>query len=384
MCVHARDDTSSRKLVPALASLEQAYRRVVFTLNWRAPYPDLYGPTPGFDVYLQPQRNAWTVRPDPIVDPTFLARTSAFAIVRDDMDATCETSFAFSSAIARAGIYAIDAAANEALANATSAYVGMLAEPCPHGFVSGVDDFQVYPHLAVSNPAHDDGRGAMLFPWYLQTSRGRGGPTDLLHALWVLSAQPLPKESGILLNEPDFIDSVAIFATDTRRSLPDVWLDFAVARAFVGSRDNGIYMPDSRFLGGAGAVRFEWAVPYRSLPRRLAPRFPVEPSGASYVWVSLDNVPTTAGLGFRADWEPPHLFRFALVLVDAQGQTIARHDPVSLERDATAQYNIESLEGAAGLMVVGTNTGPVFRDIAFDPDNHPYRTSSYTVSLFAQ
>ena len=384
LCLHASTPTAAHKLVPALAILEQAYRRVVFVLGWRPPAPDLSGPSSGFDVYLGNLASPWTVHPDPMTDVSYLARASAFARVREDLFDSCHLSFAFSAAIARAGIYAIDAAANDELANASATYLGMLAEPCPNAFVAGIDDFQASPHLAVSNPAHDEGRGAVLFPWFLQDSRGRGGPADLLHALWALSPQPPPKDSATLLNEPDFLDAVATLATDTRRSLPDLWLDFAVARAFTGNRDDGVHLPDTRFLGSAGAVRFEWSVPYATLPRRLAPRFPVEPSGASYVWLSLDDAPKNAGLGFRAEWEPPDVFRFALVLVDAQGQTLTRHNPVSQERGTSAEANLETLEGAAGLIVVATNTGSVLRDIAFDPDNHPYTARSYAVSLFAQ
>jgi hypothetical protein len=383
LCVHTENDAAI--LAPALRALEEAHARVVDVLGWPAPQSDFgLGPNPAFDVYLVPSSEAWIVRPDPLTDTSLYPRTNAFAYVDLSTVGSCRLPYAMSAALVRAGIFAIDAAANDDLANASAAYLASIVEPCAVAFVADLDDFQANPQLAVSNPAHHRGRGAMLFPWYLQSARGRGAPADLLHALWVLSAQKSVEDSAILLNEPDFVDATEILASDVRRSLTDLWLDFAVSRAFTGDRDDGIHVPETRFLGSAGAVRFEWSIPYNSLPRRLAPLHPIEPTGASFVWLSLDAIPKDAGLGFRADWEPPDVFRFSLVLVDDKGQAISRHDPVSPERGTTAQANIETLTGAAGVIIVACNTGSVLRDIAFDPDNMPYTPRGYTVSLFAQ
>lgn len=381
VCVHAK--AQPQALEPALHAAENAYTRVVDVLGWRAPRFFL-GPHRRFDVYLVPSQETWEVRPDPLLDTSRHTKTSAFGRVALDTLGSCRLPYAMAASVARAGIYALDAAANDELANATAAYVASVAEPCADAFVAEVDDFQANPHLAVSNPAHDGGRGAMLFPWYLQTVLGKGAPADLLHALWALSVQPAPDDPAVLRNEPDFFDTTAILAHDVDRSLPDLLLDFAVARAFVGNRDDGIHMPDSRFLGASGAVRFEWSIPYSSLPRRLAPLHPVEPTGASYVWLTLDDVPEKAGLGFRATWEAPDVFRFALVLVGKDGRAVARHDPVSPERGTTAQLNVEMLHNAAGVLIVACNTGSVLRDIAYDPDNRPLTPRGYEVSLFAQ
>lgn len=385
LCVHVPSQATAHLLAPALRALESAHARVVDVLGWRPPLPDFgFGPNSGFDVFLTSTPKPWVVLPDPLTDTNSFPKASAFAIVNEDLAGTCGFTYAISASLVRAGIFAIDAAANEELATATAAYVAMLVEPCADMVTVPIDDFQARPDLALSNPAHHGGRGAILFPWYLQSVRGRGAPVDLLHSLWALSVQPTPKDSAILLNEPDFLDTSAILASDLRRSLPDLLLDFAVARAFVGDRDNGIHLPESRFLGSAGAVRFEWSIPYSSLPRRLAPLHPVEPTGASYVWLSLDQLPDDAGLGFRGDWEPPDVFRFALVVVDNNGYPVSRHDPVSPERVQVAEANLEQFGKGKGILVVATNTGPVLRDIAFDPDSHPYTPRSYTVSFFDQ
>ncbi|PIE05434.1 MAG: hypothetical protein CSA75_04780 [Sorangium cellulosum] len=385
ICVHVRSIEGSYQLAPALEVLENVHARLVDVLQWRAPQPDLgYGPNDGFDLYLVPDSVAWETYPDPMMDTSLVARTSAYSTVDPGQLGTCYFDHSVSAAMAKAGIFAIDAAANEAFANATASYLGSVVALCPGAYAAGIDDFQLNPQRALSSGQHDQGRGAMLFPWFVQEKYGRGGPLDLLHAMWALAAQPSPEDSGLLRNEPDFADSVGIVATDLRRSLGDFWLDFAVARAFVGDRDNGLFLPTSRFLGELGAVRFEWVVDYHSLPRRLAPLFPVEPTGSSYLWVTLNDVPDGAGLGFRADWEAPDVFRFALLLIDDKGHIISRRNPVSEQRRTRLEVNLGILTGGVGVLIVACNTGSILRDIAFDPDNLPYVPRGYTVSLFAQ
>lgn len=384
VCVHARTEAEAAKLGQALSSLERAHARVAHVLDWPAPLPDYgKGSNDAFDLYLVREGTPWASRPDPVWIDFPGPRASAFGVVDVRQHGSCVLDYSIAASFARAGVYGVDAAANDALANASAAYIASLVEPCSVAYLPGIDDFQARPQLSVSSPEHDGGRSALLFPWFVQETRGHGAPVGLLHALWSLSVQPSPRDPAVLQNEPDFIDSVGIVAEDRREKLADLWLDFAVARAFVGNRDDGVRLPSSRYLGAAGAVRFEWSVDYGSLPRRLAPKEPIEPGGASYVYLSLDGMPEGAGLAFRADWESPDVFRFALVIVDREGQVVARHDPVSPERGTSVERNLEVLKGGAGVIVVAANTGPVLRDIAFDPDNYPYTARSYTVSLFA-
>lgn len=388
VCVHARTSASAKRLPAALKLLEQAYSVVVHVLSWQRPLSDgAMGGTNGFDVYFDSGSSLWTVQADPLPNETGWtgwATTSGFALVNPEFGGQCALYHGLVASVAHAGVLAIDGAANAALASATASYVASLVAPCDAVVLPLVEDFQSRPDLAVSKPAHHAGAGALLFPWFVQQSRGRGNPVDLLHYMWSLGAQGLGNEVGVFYNEPDFLDSVAILARGTGQSVSSFWLDFAVARAFVGDRDSGLYFPGTGFLVRSGAVRFEWAVSYASLPRRLAPRYAVEPTGSSYVYVSLDSAKAEAGLGVRAQWQGPEVFRFALVTIDAHGFPLSRYNLVSEERRTSAEYNVEDLAGAAGVVVVATNVGSILTDIAFDPDNYPYVARPYTLSLFAQ
>lgn len=385
LCVHGVKKSDLPIVTKALGQLEGAYRSVVDVLSWKAPLSDRdLGPTTGFDVYLSGTDGNWHVVGDPISLVSSWVQSSAFAVIDPRLARGCGLGFALAASVARAGIYAIDAAANDQLANATASYIAMLTSPCEQMVLGGIDSFQARPNRAVSHPWHDNGRGAMVLTWYLQQLHGQGVSVDLLHYLWSAGAQRVSGDGFMLYNEPDFIDSVGVLANSIGKKASDIWLDFAVARAFMGNRANGLYLTDSAFLGPCGAIRFEWSVKYSSLPRRLGPRFGVEPTGASYVWVTIDNAKPGAGLGFRGDWETPDVFRFSLITIDAKGGVLERYDPVSPQGEGQVEYNIEDLRGATGLLVVVTNTGSILQDIAFDPDNYPYVEKGYTVSLFAQ
>jgi hypothetical protein len=382
LCVHAREASTATQLAPTLRELETIATRIHAVLGWPQPLPDAArGGSNGFDVYLDSQlERPYHVSSDPPLDPRGRL-TSAFARLQPGLPDGCYRAAILAEALARAGIFALDATAQEATAVASAAYVASVAAPCPMVWLDPIDAFQVHPERAISHPDPQHQRGAMLFPWFLQQSRGAGGPVDLLHALWVLGSLaptgPAPRHDA---DEPDFFDAVH---QGVGSDLGRVLLDFAVARAFVGNRDDGLHMPETRVLGPQGAVRFDWSIPYSSLPRRLAPARPVEPSGASYIWLSLDRVPEGKTLAVRARWETPDVFRFAFVLVDAQGVAIARFDPVSPQREPVMQTNIERLQGASGVVVVACNVGSTLPDVAFDPDILPYTPRSYELSLYA-
>jgi len=382
LCVHAPDAGLASELAPTLEDLEQVAFTASTVLNWPPPLTDRsLGGSPAFDVYLAPQRPEVIVTPDPPTDTGFVEQTSAFALLQPSLPAGCYRSFVLAQAYARAGIYALDAAANDVLATASAAYVASVVAPCLVAFGDAIDDFQLRPDRALSHGTADS-RGAMLLPWYLQETRGKMGTLDLVHALWVLAQEPPSKKAETAANEPDFLDATSSLVSSG--SVHDVIVDFAVARAFTGSRDDGLHFPTSRVLDALGAIRFEWSVPYSSLPRRLAPAYPVEPTGSSYLWLDLEGVSMDAPLTVRARWESPDVFRFAFVLVDERGVAVARHDPVSPERGTELQWHLDRFGEAAGMIVVATNLGATYSDIAFDPDVVPYTSRSYTVELFAQ
>ena len=164
-------------------------------------------------------------------------------------------------------------------------------------------------------------------------------------------------------------------------TLGDLLLDYAVARAFVGSRSDGAHLPDTERFGDLGRVRFEWSVRYDSLPRRLAPQHPIEPTRASYIYVDLTGVAADRGVLFAAQWEEPFVYSWALVRLDERGRELGRSKVGGVFGNASAQLTMESIDGAAALLVIGTQQGNDDRAHPYDPDMGAPRASSFEVSL---
>jgi hypothetical protein len=221
----------------------------------------------------------------------------------------------------------------------------------------------------------------MLFPWFHDDTLGVGGPGRAMMGLIALASQRTAAGSWEWKNEPDTFDVLRATMRDRGSSLENLLLDFAVVRAFVGSRSDGEHLTDVERFGDAGRVRFEWSVPFGSLPRRLAPLAPIEPTGMTYLWLDLAGE-TPTELTFAADWELPALFRWALVKVDKKGAQAARLDVAGVFGASHAEQTIVGLEGLAGVMVVGVNIGSIDRSHPFDPDEQPLMPHGYAVTLF--
>jgi hypothetical protein len=160
--------------------------------------------------------------------------------------------------------------------------------------------------------------------------------------------------------------------------------DFSLARAFLGTRDASSTWPLLRFAGDFGRVRFEWSVPFSSLPRRLSPARPIEPTGSTYLYVALDGSASAQSIAFQADWEPPVSFRWTLALVASNGRIVRRMDVPYLERETHVERIVGDLTGGAGLLIAGTNLGGLGPSYPFDPDFEPFEPHGYTVYLAKQ
>lgn len=385
VCVHAPDVRSAPLLQPFLADLESEAVRVGSVLQWPAPLPDARrGGSSDFDVYLDPSvLSGASVDPDLPLDTGFFDRTSAFARI-DPRLSGCLRRSALAEAYARAGLFAIDAAADPAIAASSAAYVASIAEACDGAFLAAIDDYQSQPWAAVSRQDIAGGRGAMLLPWFMQARHGIPETVDLLHALWVNGMQHTPPGASRWNNEPDFIDVLRSFQKDRGASFGELLLDYAIDRAFVGARDDGIHMDATTWLGDAGRVRFESRFPWSSLPQWIRPSHPIEPTGGVYLWIDLKDVPKDASLGFRAEWDEPAVFRFALLRLGLDGQEIGKLAPLTQERSSSVEANLEHLEGAAAILVVGVNAGALAGEFRFDPDEAPPEPAGCMITLAAQ
>jgi hypothetical protein len=262
-----------------------------------------------------------------------------------------------------------------------ASYLASLVADCEALEIPAIDAFQAHPErsFVAGDPSQPD--GAMLFPWFLDDTLGVGGPGRAMVGLIALACQRTPPGSWEWQNEPDTFDVLRATMKDRRSSLENLLLDFAVARAFVGSRSDGAHLSDVERFGDAGRVRFEWSVPFASLPRRLAPLEPIEPTGMTYVWLDLTGAPPGGEVTLVADWEPPALFRWSLVKVNHDGAEAGRLDVAGVFGETHAEKTLIGLDGLAGVIVVGVNIGSTDRSHPFDPDEQPLMPHGYTVTL---
>ncbi|MBM4364486.1 MAG: hypothetical protein FJ104_17540 [Deltaproteobacteria bacterium] len=127
-------------------------------------------------------------------------------------------------------------------------------------------------------------------------------------------------------------------------------------------------------------MRFDWVLPWSSLPRRVVPARPLDPMGTTYLYVPVD-VAVRGSLAFRAEWEPPAAFQWVIALLDADGGLLRRVDVPYQERATSVERTVADPSGAAGILVVGANLGGLGPSYPFDPDFEPLEPRSFSVYL---
>jgi hypothetical protein len=378
-------------VLATLADLERASRRLTDGVGLPWPLADgALGGGPAFDVYLvHPSApglggaSLRTERDEP--SPGALDRASAFTLLRADAPAGCFRQNLLARGMASAIQWRIDAGEDPAVRESNAAYLAELVEPCGAVTTDLVDDFQSHPERALSAEGGSGPASAMPWPWYLDLSLGGGSPGALPIAMAVLGAQRTSPGSLLWQNEPDSFDVLrGVLKTKSPPvSLDDFLLDFAVARLFMGGRDDGVHFGESAFAGNFGRVRFDWSIDFATLPRRLSPERPIDPTGSSYIWIDVRSAPPGARLALRMEWEEPVLFRWALVRIRPDGSEASRVLVTAQQRSTWSEKNLDDLGGLAGVAIVGVNTGDLGIDDPFDPDIAPYEPHGYVLTVAA-
>jgi len=378
VCVHATHGVSSDLAQRYLEALEDARARFVGALGLPPPLNDAWGPSSGLDLYLLPDApSAFAV----VADARWLAtdRTSGHCRARPAPE---ELRRQASLCVAEAILLGLDAAETPHLRRAIAAYLWNATGGTSNADWLAVDDWQSNPQLALAGrDVAPDSAGAALFLRYLDRRLGANRLGNLPAALVQMSRTDTPADRGQWNNEPDSVDVLRRAFADSPESFEDFLLNFAVARAFYGSRDNGHHDPVLLWLGDAGRVRFEWNIKASSLPRNLAPRRAIEPFGSTYLWLELDRVTPGATLAFQANWEAPAVFRWTLVAVDALGNALKRYDLPYVQQATSAERTLVDHDGAAAFLIVGTSVAGVDLAHPFDPDHEPFEPHGYTVYL---
>jgi hypothetical protein len=392
VCVHAPRSIAPSTVLATLGELENIARTFSGALGAPAPLDDgRSGGGSAFDLYLV-GRDVLSPGGASAARDAFLPggfdRASAFALLREDAPAGCIRQNLVARTFASSIQWGLDAGEDPAVREANAAYLAELVAPCAEVTSSLLDDFQAHPERALFHAgATDDAGASLLFPWYLDVQLGRGAPGSVPLAFAALATQTTPPENAASWdNEPDLFDVLrsTLQAKTPPAKLDDLLVDFAVTRLFVGARDDGVHFPEAAFAGRFGSVRFDWNLPFATLPRRVMPERPIEPTGATYVYVDLSHAPRGARLVFRVEWEAPVVFRWALVRIRPDGSEASRVLVAPEQKSTAAEKTVEDLDGLAGVIAIGVNVGDLRPSEPFDPDAKPYESHGYVLTVAAQ
>ncbi|WP_281315980.1 hypothetical protein [Polyangium sp. y55x31] len=371
-------------ILRALASAERALRAMI-ALGLPLPLPDDdRGGDARYDLYLVEDALPPFTVPDGIATGGAWDRASAFTVLPPpDPAAGCELDAAVTRALAHAAVLRLDAGAEPSAIAMVGSELASTIVDCGLLDAAAVDDFQRAPERSLTTFADpDEPTGAFLFTRFLDENYGTGIPSGVLFGLLAVAGQRTDPSALHFANEPDVFDALRSNARAREKPFEDLLLDFAVDRAFVGSRSDGAHLVDVDRFGDFGRVRFEWSVTYDTLPRRLAPVRPIQPTGATYLWLDLQGAPEDAEITFAADWELGVFFHWALVKIDRTGAEVGRVAIAGINGATHADRSIRDLRGLAGLLVVGVNAGSIDRSHPFDPDEGPELPRAYTVTLY--
>jgi hypothetical protein len=376
VCVHTGGTARGGETLATLRFAEEAF----------GAYRALGLPLPRgrYDLYVDPSfATAETVAE---LTPTSDGwdRAPAFTVLPPAAVRGCGPAFAVAQAVAHAAALGLDAGAEAGALSMLSTYAASLIVDCAAVEIAAIDAFQAHPERSFVATDPDGADGGMLFPWFLDDTLGVAGPGRAMTGLVALATQRTPPGSWEWRNEPDIFDVLRATTRDLGGNLENLLLDFAVARAFVGSRSDGKHLTDTERFGDAGRVRFEWSVPWSSLPRRVAPGAAIEPTGMTYLWLDLAGsaAPEGGELTFVADWELPALFRWSLVKIDKNGADAGRLDVAGVYGASHAEKTVIGIDGLAGVLIVGVNIGSMDRSHPFDPDEQPLMPHGYAVTLY--
>lgn len=380
VCVHAAATVADASMAQVLLAAERFYR-VVAALGLPTPMPDgRLGGDARYDIYLVPDAVPQTVA-DGVQPGNVWDQSSAFTVLPPPLPPfACDADARVARSLARAAVFRIDAGVEDATMGIAESYVADIVTDCSITSIAAVDDLQSFPERSLGFRVADEASGAFLFARYLDDTYGSGTPGDVFFSLLSVAAQHTHPSLLHYANEPDAFDALRSNTRAQGKPIDDLFLEFAINRAFVGSRSDNGHLADVDKYGAVGRVRFEWSIPLATLPRRLAPMRPIEALGVTYLWLDLQGAPDNLDVSFIADWEAGVLFHWSIVKVDARGIEMGRIAVAGIRGTTHAERALVGLRGAAGLVIVGVNVGSIDRGHPFDPDEHEM-ARSYSVTL---
>jgi hypothetical protein len=329
-----------------------------------------------------------------------LDRASGYVVLSRRLRPGCALDVAVARAVTRGVLLRTAPGTDEGSAQAEAQAVAELVEPCaPIRASASYTSFQEHPERALvsrtafevgyrfealRDPPFDEVReatqamGAALFYRWLERGFARE-PGSLLRGLFALRAAKTPPGAVRFVNEPDAFDVLGKSFRDKLfdgSTLDDLIVDFSLSRARFGVGGEG---GAAAALSGVPRARVDWDVPFPATPRRLAPAYPVEPTGVSYVVVRMAGAPSGARLRIEASWEEHARMRVAFVRLDAASNELGRARVAAPPMAHEAQMTIADLSGTDRVVVAVVALGdPSFH---FDPDDVVHEPHGYALTI---
>jgi hypothetical protein len=379
LCVHAEPGQMDEARL-ALENLELAYDRLVLAMGLPPPHSDgVLGGSAALDAYLTPPSAELGVHGgEP--EPGPFSEASAFCELPngDPFLLARNATLCVGEAIA----FGLDSSETPHLRRGFATWLWWASGLPSTLDAEAIDAVQAHPEWPIGDRDRTpSSEGSALLFEYLETLRSAASPGELSSALFAASASPSELRGLEYVNEPDLFDVLRHSLDEEPARFASLMIDFTVARAFVGDRDDGLHLPALAWAGDFGRVRFDWSVKFSSLPRRVLVHPAVDSTGSLLIWLDLDEVALGSALGVRAEWEPPVSFQWQLVKLGMDGEELGRIDIPFQERGRDAEGRISNLEGARAVLIVGTNLEGIDLAHPFDPDVAPFEPHAATVYL---
>ncbi|MCC6522973.1 MAG: hypothetical protein IT373_09955 [Polyangiaceae bacterium] len=333
------------------------------------------GPAGSFDLYLDAAAPRGSARLGP-ADPCAATDVAAPFAIAPTPDASCRFEHEVTRAVGAAVAVGLDAAQSDVVADMYGGLFAALVEPCTGSEIAAVAARAAAPDAGIFGPEPDP-----AFLSYLADAFGRGDPVGVPTALMATAAQRAPSGATRYRDEPDLFDALRASLAVRGKTFDGALLDFAVARAFEGSRSDGVHLDDTERFGDFARVRFDWVVPFATLPRRLGPRDHLRASGSSYLWLDVSQAAEHHLQAFFT-WDEGRVFRWTLVRVDAEGRELGRLDAPGVYGADGVHLSMADFQGAAGILVVGVHVGSDDRSAPLDPDDPVEPGAAYLVTLY--
>jgi hypothetical protein len=382
VCAHATAAAAEPLLPEAVAALERAYERDVLALGLPSPLGDRdAGGSDALDWYLSPTPAELSATEEPLLPgrmdaaPVFCEGGPARGVLLERQAALC---------VGEALASSLDAGEAPDVRHAFALELWWITGEKTALDVQLVDDAQRHPEQALVGDSRRDGGATARFALLLEmleTSRSAASPGVLSTSLLSAAASRTPSSAARFDNEPDVFDVLRHSLDEEPTRYADLMVDFALRRALAGDRDDGTRLPTLGFAGAFARPKFDWVIPFSSLPRRVLSGVPLAPSGAELIWIELDDAPLGATVGFRAEWEAPVAFQWRILLVDREGRDVRRIEVPFQERGRSADARVIRLDGAKAIIIAGVNIGGVDLTYPFDPDIQPFEPAACTVYL---